>query len=219
MKKSMITLLSMLMSISLCGCTGTDSAKTTESSEMVSEAETKAEETLTQPEEAIDDPAWDALESMGMIETENGLFYVSITLPAELVGEEVTQESIDEKAGDTYTSAKLNEDGSVTYKMTKKQHKTMLEELGKSIDEELAKLTESDDNAISEITHNADFTSFDVKLTTEDVGMTESFMVLAFYMYGGMYSLFSGKTDDIIVNYYSANGELIQTADSANMGE
>jgi len=33
-----------------------------------------------------------------------------------------------------------------------------------------------------------------------------------------MYSLFSGKKDSIIVNYYSVNGDLIQTADSANLG-
>ncbi|MBR4163376.1 MAG: hypothetical protein IKR11_07620 [Solobacterium sp.] len=217
MKKMMTVVLSALLSISVCGCGQSGSVQDSETEDIASEA-AEAEEPVTQQEELIDDPAWDTLESMGMIETENGLFYVSITLPAELAGEDVTQESIDAKAGDTYTSGKLNEDGSVTYKMTKKQHKTMLEELGKSIEEGLQELCDSDDYAIAEITHNPDFTSFDVHLTTEDVGMAESFMVLGFYMYGGMYSLFSGKKDSIIVNYYSVNGDLIQTADSANAG-
>lgn len=48
--------------------------------------------------------------------------------------------------------------------------------------------------------------------------MTESFLVMAFYMYGGMYSLFSGKEgENITVNYYSASGELIQTANSSDI--
>ena len=70
-------------------------------------------------EELSDDSAWEQLESLGKIVTENGIFYVYITLPAELINRDITQESIDAEAGEAYTSGMLNEDGSVTYKLTK----------------------------------------------------------------------------------------------------
>ena len=60
----------------------------------------------------------DELSKIGDIEVENGILTVSITLPAEYM-EGVTQEQLDAGKGTTYQSATLNDDGSVTYKMTK----------------------------------------------------------------------------------------------------
>ncbi|MCR5088131.1 MAG: hypothetical protein K6C08_01295 [Oscillospiraceae bacterium] len=171
-------------------------------------------------EDAIADSAWEELESLGRIETENGLLYVFITLPAELVGSDSTQKSIDANAGETYTSGKLNEDGSVTYKMTRKQHKEMLESVAESIEEAMEELVESPDYAFTRISHSDDFTVFDVYLSTEEIGFAESFMVLGFYMYGGMYGLLLGhEADNIAVNYYSPGGNLIETANSSEMGD
>lgn len=82
-----------------------------------SAAESSAESTAS---EDVDNTAWDTLESMGNIETVNGFLTVSITMPKDFVGEDITQEALDEKAGERYVSARLNEDGSVTYKLTKK---------------------------------------------------------------------------------------------------
>lgn len=169
-------------------------------------------------DDSIDDSAWDSLESLGKIETENGLFYVNITLPADFVGEDVTQESIDAKAGESYTSGKLNEDGSVTYKMTKKQHKAMLDGISESIENSLQEMVDDSDYSFTKITHNSDFTSFDAYLSTEELGFAESFMVLGFYMFGGMYSVFTGQeAENVSVNFYSASGKLINTANSADM--
>ena len=209
-------LLIMLLSLSACGSNKTPAAATP--STATPEANiTNADEGIASEDDLIDDAAWDALEGLGKIETENGLFYVSITLPAEFAGD-ITQESIDANAGETYTSGKLNEDGSVTYKMTKKQHKAMLDSLNETIDAGLQELVDSPDYAFTQITHNADFTSFDVHLSTEEVGFTEGFMALGFYMYGGMYSIFTGReVDNIAVNYYSASGALISTANSSEM--
>lgn len=222
MTKLTNALLASFLAIAVCGCSSAETAVSENSSdEPVTETQEadQQEETVTQEEDMIDDPAWDTFESLGQVETENGLFFVSVTLPADLVGEDVTQESIDAGAGETYTSGTLNEDGSVTYKMTKRQHKNMLETLTESIDEALKEMCDSDDYAISEITHNNDFTEFDVKLTTEELGLAEGFLVLGLYMYGGMYSIFRGKQSDIKVNYYSASGELLETANSADLGE
>lgn len=219
MNKALSILLAVLLVFSLCACgsspsvtqTSTNNAETT-----TSEAET---DVTVNEEDAIDDAAWDELESLGKIETENGLFFVSITLPAEFVGSDISQESIDANAGEMYTSGKLNEDGSVTYKMTKKQHKAMLESITQSIDDGLQELVDSPDYAFTKITHNNDYTVFDAYLSTNEVGFTEGFMAMGFYMYGGMYGLFSGhQSENIAVNYYAASGDLISTANSSEMG-
>lgn len=132
----------------------------------------------------------------------------------------MTQESIDANAGETYTSGKLNDDGSVTYKMTKKQHKAMLELTAEQIDSALQELVDSEEYAFTSITHSKDFTSFDVTLSTGELGLTEGFMTLGFYMYGGMYALLTGsEADNITVRYYAPDGSLINTANSSEMGE
>lgn len=219
MKKTVRIILAVLLGIHLSACGNSTAAADPVSSETVnpsSETETAA----VSEEETIDDPSWDQLEDLGKIETENGIFYVSITVPASFAGSDVTQEQLDSEAGENYTSAKLNEDGSITYKMTKKQHKAMLNSLTEGIDSSLQEMIGSDDYAFTEITHNDTFTEFNVHLSTDEVGFAESFMVMAFYMYGGMYGLFSGKEPDkILVNYYGADGSLIETADSSEAGE
>lgn len=62
------------------------------------------------------------LDVIGDIDVDSGLFNVTLTVPADFIGE-VTQEQLDESAkGNGYKSATLNDDGSVTYIMTKVQH-------------------------------------------------------------------------------------------------
>lgn len=230
MKRTISIIMALLLVLSLCAC-GSSNTNEIASSQPSQAGATQGTESspdapeTTEPsaqpseEDLIDDAAWDELESLGRIETENGLFYVSITMPAEFVGSDITQESIDANAGEMYTSGKLNEDGSVTYKMTKKQHKAMLETIAQSIEDGLQELVDSSDYAFTKITHNDDFTQFDAYLSTEEVGFTEGFMAMGFYMYGGMYSLFTGRdVDNIAVNYYSASGNLISTANSSEMG-
>lgn len=171
-------------------------------------------------EETIEDAAWDELESLGNVQTENGVLTVTITVPADFVEKDTTQAELDEDAGEEFVSAKLNEDGSVTYKMTKKQHKAMLDEMAREFNEDLQELINDDDNAVTGIKHNKDYSQFDVTLSTEELGLTESFMTMAFYIYGGMYGLFAGQESvDVIVNYFGASGDLLETASSADMAE
>lgn len=67
---------------------------------------------------------------VGSVNVKSGLVYVTITIPAELVNKEKTQEFYDEQAQqNSYRSVTLNADGSVTYVMTKSQHQEMLDKL------------------------------------------------------------------------------------------
>ena len=216
MKQFICILMVCVMLLSLCACGG--KASTPEEDPEVSDEPTAEATAEVKEEDLIDDESWDKLESLGQIQTENGLMFVTVTLPADFVGEDISQESIDSNAGETYTSGTLNEDGSVTYKMTKKQHKAMLDATAEQIEAALQELVNNDEYAFTSIEHNKDFTSFDVTLSTEEVGFTEGFMALGFYMYGGMYALFTGsEADNIAVNYYSPSGNLISTANSSEM--
>ena len=177
MKKALNTFLAAVMTVSLTACGTSTSEGTAASSpaEAAPEATATAEAAVSE-EEQIDDEGWDQLASLGKVETENGILFVTITFPADFVGEDVTQESLDEKAGTNYISAKLNEDGSVTYKMTKKQHKEMMDGMVQNIEDTLKEMTDSDEYAYEDIKHNKDFTSFDVTLSTNELGLKESLM-------------------------------------------
>jgi hypothetical protein len=240
MKKIVAIILTgcLLVSVTACGgggaaSKGSESAapaqesQTADAQEMSTSTETTVAETenvqestaeSTAPED-VDNTAWDTLESMGNIETVNGFLTVSITMPKDFVGEDITQEALDEKAGERYVSARLNEDGSVTYKLTKKQHNDMMGEIVAGIDESLQGMVDGTDYSFTEIKHNDDYTVFDVTAGGDELGLTDSFATLAFYMYGGIYGIFTGKTPEkVIVNFYNPNGDLISTADSSNMG-
>lgn len=144
--------------------------------------------------------------------------FVELTLPASFFGEGTTQESIDATAAEKgYKSATLNADGSVTYVMTKDQHKTLVAEIKALIDEAIGEMTTSGDYpSIVSIKHNGDYTAFDVVLSKDSVGLMESIAVLGFYMYGGLYAACIGSdVDNISVRFINQEtGEIIQTANS-----
>lgn len=52
-----------------------------------------------------------------------------------------------------------------------------------------------------------------------ELGMAAVLAVEMFYQYGGIYGIFSGHpVDNIVVEFYNPDGELIQTANSADAG-
>lgn len=193
MKKFISLLLAVLMMLSLAACgAGSD--------------------------DKIENAAWDELEKLGKIEVEDGKSFVSITLPADFAGDEITQESLDKGKGKEYFSATLNPDGSVTYKMNKKQHKAMMESIKESLEKGIQDIIDSPDFSFTKVTHNEDFTVFDAHLSTDELGMAESFMVLGFYVFGGVYGIFSGHEDqNITVNFYSKSGNLLETVNSSDL--
>lgn len=162
----------------------------------------------------------DELDAVGDVEVEQELFDVVVTLPADLVGE-TTQEEVSQNAKDHgMHSGTLNEDGSVTYVMSKSQHSQYMKELRESLLESLAELPGSDGlENVTAVEANADFTSFTVTTTSTELTLTEGMSSLALYMYGALYNLFNGtQVDNIHIDFVNADsGEIIQTADSADM--
>lgn len=195
MKKLIALLMSLVLALSLAACggkgkKGTDSGK----------------------------PA-DGETDDGQIKVEEGLLDVTITMPADFVGEDITQESLDEGVDENrYKSATINEDGSVTYVMTKAQHDAMLKELQDTMDEALDSMAENYENMASVKAEN-DYTKFIVTLNTGEMGLEESFAAFGFTIISGYYHMFKGEeTPEIVVDYIDGTtGELIDSWNSSEL--
>ena len=196
MKKTLALILAAVMALSLVGCGSKADADAAEPS--VSESTDEK------------------------IKVEKELFDVVITLPADLM-EDTTQEGLDEAVQEgTFHSAVLNEDGSVTCEMSRRQHKKLMNELADQIRGALDDMVGSEDYPnITEIETNDDFTHFTVTTKSAELDLAESFSVLGFYMYGGMYGTFNGGSDLVItVDFVNADsGEIISSASSDELGE
>lgn len=159
-------------------------------------------------------------EANNTIQAEKNIFSVEITLPASMVGEDITQETLDaDLAENGFTSATLNADGSVTYKMPKDVHENLMTEMAAEIDTALAEMVDPE-TFIKNVTANDDYTVFTVELDADELGMLEAFSALGCYIQGGMYNAFNGTpADDIVVRYVNVHtGEVIHEAHSAQIG-
>ena len=162
---------------------------------------------------------WDQLAAIGDVQVENGVMTVSLNVPADLA-KNIRQETIDAGIGTQYQAAFRNQDGSITYKMTKEQHQAMLEQLAVSFDNSLQEMIDDEKYTISNITRNNDFTVFDISLDGAEPTVSDSFAAFSLYMYGELYGVFNGKRPEhVIVNYLDSNGNLIDSDDSATMNQ
>jgi len=175
--------------------------------------------TAQDTEETVSD---DEISAIGDIDVDEGLLSVTVTIPADIVGEDESQETVDKTVADKgYISGTYNADGSVTYVMTKAKHKEALKELSESLDKSLQEIVDSEDYPnIVEIAHNEDYTDFTIRYKGDEVGFGDSFTILVYYYAGAFYGVFSGnKADNVHVAFVNADtGAVIQEADSKNMG-
>lgn len=212
MKKKMLALLFVtLLSVSIvaCGSKNSSDEKITETAEKTSDQKETNENSQIDTE----------LETLGEVEVEKELFDVILTIPAEYIGE-TTQEELDAAGAEAGYTVVLNEDGSATYTMTKSQHKELLAGISESINKSLEEMIGSEDYpSFTDIAANEDYTTFTITTTSTELDMNESFSVMLFYTYGGMYNIFTGNTvDNIHVDFVNADsGEVISSADSSDM--
>jgi len=167
-------------------------------------------------EVVIKDP--DTNESYQLISS-SGLFNVALTIPAEYV-EGTTQKELNKQAKEgTFKSATLNKDGSVTYVMSKSQHKEMLNTLKDSIADELNKIPNSTDYPnVTKVEANDDYTKFTVTTASTELSFEEQFLSMQLYIYGGMYNAFNNLSPVISVDYVNADsGATIYSGKSSDI--
>ena len=203
MKKILAIMLSLSLLFVITGCS--------------SDRGTESQSPSVQPEQQSEDV--NSFEDLDGLDVEQDLFDVEITIPESFLDEGITQEDLDAEVKESgFQSATLNEDGSVTYIMTKAQHEEMMSGIKEAIDQSLQDMIDPETYpTFVEVTANDDYSQFTVKTTSSELGLTESFSVLAFYLYGGMYHAFNGtQVDDIAVLFVNADtGEIIEESHSS----
>ncbi len=132
------------------------------------------------------------------IDVNKGLLNVEITLPASMFeGEDIDKVIADAKA-EGVKEVIQNEDGSLTYKMSKAEHKKMMEEMKTSILEKIEDMKTSEDYvSIKDVTYNKDFTEFTLvvdKAAYEN--SMDGFAVFGLGISGAYYQLFNGVNEE-----------------------
>ena len=195
MRKIVIPILSVLLI--LCGCGNkTKQGNTTESSPAEEKTDTVA--------------------------VDEGLLNVTITLPNsffetfDTTAEEYVNSFNSEEGEDkAFKNVVINEDGSVSITMTKAKYNEFMKEIASSLDDSLQEMIDSGDYAFESIEHDKKFENFTVRLSGSEAGFLESFMVIAFGFYGGIYQLFDGnESPQVKVQYIGADGSEVLSWDS-----
>lgn len=224
MKKHITLLTALVLFTGLTACGNPDTADTApQPTAPNAEAQTeKAEEITSETDiqtEADTEPQTEAEEttSAPIVQVENNIFDTELTISADIIGE-TTQEHCDEVAKEKgYKSVTLNSDGSVTFVMTKQQHKDLIAATKEQIDTAIKGMINSESYpTFTNIKANDDYTHFTVTTTNETLSVSESMSAMNFYMFGGMYGMYCGKKpDNISVDYVNAaTGAVIDTANS-----
>lgn len=177
----------------------------------------------TEPDISLQEAA-DAISTAEQIEVEDNLFDVTLTLPADYASD-ITEEEIAQQVADgkVHTGV-LNDDGSVTYTMSKAQHAALLESIAAELRSTLDDMIGSTDYPnLTAIEANDDFTDFTVYTTTQPgaVGLSDEMSVLIYYTCGKMYGIVSGQEpDNIHVDILNAeSGELVSAHDSKDFNQ
>ena len=188
------------LSVSTAACGGSTSGAGTAASS-IAVAGDKAETTLSVE-------AREGAENK--LAVDDGLLTVDVILGPAFF-ENSTPEEIQAAAKENgFLSCKINDDGSVTYTMTKAKRQEFLNEYEKSIEENLKKFTEGEEAVASfkEIRHNDDFSEFNVTIDPEKSSAWDTFYFIPLYLSGAYYQVFAGKDPDkldVVVNFVDMN--------------
>lgn len=191
-KKTTAIILALLLVLSFTGCTQTG-ANSTAGNDTGATTETTS----------------------AKIETDEKLLSVDITLPASMFeGQDMSSFDADAYANEQgFSSAKVNEDGSITVTMSKAKHKELLDEMSTSLDTSFTEFVNSENTPyIKEITHNDDFTSVTMKVDKAAYENAFDFTSLAIGMSVAMYQAFTETEYHVEINIVdAATGETIKS--------
>ena len=210
MKKIIYLLMFVIM---LTGCGSANSENSASSEKKETTVKTESEEIKEIESENIDESE---VEETGKIEVDDGLLTVEIEIPKNIAGD-MTQEAADALAEEKgFLSVTLNDDGSITYKMTKKRHNELLSEMKNELTDFSDYIgTEGYEN-VTDISANDDLTEFVVSTRSKELNTDESFLSMYLFVEGGMYSVFSGnELENIKVIYVNPDTkEIIKEVNS-----
>ncbi|WP_262176486.1 hypothetical protein [Saccharococcus sp. Marseille-Q5394] len=156
-------------------------------------------------------------DASGAVAVDKGLLNVEVTIPASFMEGEDIDSVVAEAKEDGIKDVKKNEDGSVTYKMTKAKHKEMMQEMKANVTEYVDELINDEDFAsIHDITHNKDFSKFTLEVDKEAFENSfDGFAALGLAMSGMFYQVYDGvdaeKLNVTIDTVDQSTGEVFST--------
>ena len=138
-------------------------------------------------------------ENKEAVEVDKGLLNVEVTLPASLFeGENLDEVIAQAKEEEGIKEVTKNEDGSLTYKMSKSAHKKMMAEMEKEIKASVEEMETSEDyTSIEKVEHNKSFTEFTVTVNKEafENGF-DGFALFGLAIQSMYYQLFDGASEE-----------------------
>ncbi|MGM0898245.1 MAG: hypothetical protein ACQEV0_10100 [Bacillota bacterium] len=139
-------------------------------------------------------------ESEEGVSVDEGLFDVEVTIPSGFFeGEDPEQIAAEAEAeAEGIEEATVNDDGSVTYKMTKAQHEEMMAELAASVEEAKNDIIESGDYPSIETIETSDnYDRFTVNVDREAYEDSfDGFATITLGLVGSFYQLYDGADPD-----------------------
>ncbi|WP_461611946.1 hypothetical protein [Cytobacillus kochii] len=137
-------------------------------------------------------------EKEGAVNVDKGLLNVELTLPASFFEGEDIDTVIAEAKKEGVSEVTKNEDGSLTYKMPKSEHKKMMTEMGTSITDSIEEMKSSEDYvSIKDVTHNKSFTEFTLLVDKESYeNSMDGFVIFGLGLQGSMYQMFNGANPE-----------------------
>ncbi len=224
MKKVLCLLMVCMMAgiFSACGETSTNEKAVQSDAATASSSPTVGENADVINESEVNTDSKDETADMeGTIAVDENLFTVDVTMPAACF-EDATDESLQKNVEENgYKSGKLNEDGSVTYTVSKAQYSDLLDNMKAMIDETIDEMVsgESKVESFTEITYNEDINEFYVYVDKALYTSWDSLNALSLYVVGAYYQILAGNDDKtIIVDFIDKDtGEVIESGDSSKM--
>jgi hypothetical protein len=132
------------------------------------------------------------------LEVDKGLLNVEVTLPSTLFENTPEEEIVSNAEKEGFKDVKVNENGSVTYKMSKLEHEKLMDDMDAELKATIEELSRSEDYpSIKEISHNSDYTEFDVTVSKEQYENSfDGFAILTLAISGMYYGAFDGRAGD-----------------------
>ena len=136
-----------------------------------------------------------ATDEDGAVVVDKGLLNVEVTIPASFFEGEDMDQVIKQAKEEGIGKASLNDDGSVTYKMSKAKHKELMKELSEELKKTIADFEGGEDfPSIREISYDKEFETFTVTVDQEQFeNSLDGFSLFGLGLAGSYYQLFNGK--------------------------
>ncbi|MEI5909408.1 hypothetical protein WAK64_20480 [Bacillus spongiae] len=132
------------------------------------------------------------------VDVDKGLLNVEVTLPSTMFeGEDIDEVMADAKE-EGVSEVTKNDDGSITFKMTKSKHKEMMEDIKGEVTQTVTDTKNSEDYvSIKDITYNDSFSEFTMVVDKASYeNSMDGFAVFGLGISGMMYQLFAGVDSD-----------------------